>query len=76
MLHPLFCAFCVCSLFCCAVLNVVSSFAITSLGKGELFVLLLLHFDTMCLLVFGAMGWIVALPGHSHLLLDLNHRDC
>ena len=34
-------------LFCCAVLSVVSSFAIILLGKGELVALLELPFDVM-----------------------------
>ena len=41
MLLPLFCVFFLLwSLFCCAVLSVVTSFAILSLGKVELIALL------------------------------------
>ena len=42
LLLPLFCGFCVRFLFCFAVLCVLSSFAIISLGKRELVALLLL----------------------------------
>ena len=40
------------SLFCCAVLSVVSSIAIISLGKRGLVAFLLLPFDDIQLLVF------------------------
>ena len=67
-----------CSLFCFAVFCVVSSFAIISLGKRELFALLLLcsecYVAVLALWLFLAVPWvglfhvIVAFPGHSRLL--------
>ena len=50
--------FSVCSMCCCALLCVLSSFAIILMGKRELFALLCL--SSWCLLValpHGAVGW-------------------
>ena len=66
--------FCNCSLFCCALLCVHSSFAIISMGKGELVALLCL--SSWCLVIvvclFPTMPWvclqfmIVVFPDHTH----------
>ena len=69
--------FCNCSTFCCALLYVLSSFAIISMGKRELVALLSL--SSWCLVIvvwlFLAVPWIclqfviVVFPDHIHLLL-------
>ena len=66
---------CSCSMFCCALLCVHSSFAIISMGKRELVALLCL--SSWCLVIvmwlFLTMPWvclqfvIVVFPDHSHL---------
>ena len=68
--------FCNCSMFCCALRRVHSSFAIISMGKTELVALLCL--SSWCLVIvlwlFPAMPWvclqfvIVVFPDHAHLL--------
>ena len=68
--------FCNCSLFCCVLLCVHSSFAIISMGKREL--VALLCFSSWCLVIvmwlFLTMPWvflqfvIVVFPDHTHLL--------
>ena len=65
---------CICSLFCCALLYVHSSFAIILMGKGELIALLSL--SSWCLEIvvwlFLAVLWfylqfvIVLFPDHTH----------
>ena len=74
---------CNCSLFCCTLLYVHSSFAIILMGKRELVVLLSL--SAWCLVIvvwlFLAVPWvclqfvIVVFPDHTHLLffLDITH---
>ena len=69
-------AFCNCSMFCCALLYVYSSFAIILMGKRELVVLLSL--SSWCLVIdvwlFLAVPWvclqfvIVVFSDHTHLL--------
>ena len=69
--------FCNCSMFCCALLYVHSSFAIILMGKREL--VALLGLSSWCLVIvvwlFLAMPWvslqfvIVFFPDHTHLLL-------
>ena len=67
--------FCISFLFCCAVLSVISSFAIISLGKREREKWLLKNcflchgtFSAMCLFLavqwVGLQGVIVVFPGH------------
>ena len=66
--------FCNCSMFCCALLYVHSSFAIISMGKRELVALLSL--SSCCLMIvvwlFLTMPWvclqfvIVVFPDHTH----------
>ena len=70
--------FCGCSIFCCALLCVLSDFAITSMGKKELVALLCL--SSWCLLIvlwlFLTMPRvclqfdIVVFPDHTHLLFS------
>ena len=70
---------CNCSMFCCTLLYVHSSFAIILMGKRELVALLSL--SSWCLLMvewlFLAMPWvclrfvIVVFPDHTHLLFWL-----
>ena len=65
-----------CSMFCCTLLYVHSSFAIILMGKAEL--VALLNFPSMCLVMvewlFLAVSWglsafvIVVFPDHTHLL--------
>ena len=66
------------SLFCCALFNVVSSFAVTSLGKRELvayFNCLLMLCDCWCfdMCLFFTVPWVCLQPvivpfsGHTHL---------
>ena len=65
-----------CSMFCCAILYVPSSFAISLTGKRELVALLCL--SSWCLVIvlwlFLALPWvslqfvIVVFPDHNHLL--------
>ena len=67
---------CNCSMFCCTLLYVHSSFAIILMGKRKLFAVLSLY--SMCLLMvvwlFLAVPWvclqfvIVVFPDHTHLL--------
>ena len=75
------CRFCVRSLFCCAVLCVISSFAIISLRKREQ--VALLYFVTVRVLCpfstvlwFGLQCVIMTFPGHTHLFLytDVNKK--
>ena len=71
---------CNCSMFCCTLLYVHSSFAITLIGKRELVALLSL--SSWCLLIvvrlFLAVPWvclqfvIVVFPDHTHLLFLYN----
>ena len=68
-----------CSMFCCTILCVPSSFAIILMGKKELVALLSL--SSWCLVVvvrlFLAVQWvslqfvIVVFPDHTHLLFPL-----
>ena len=68
--------FCNCSMFCCALLCVHSSFAISMMGKRELVALLCL--SSCCLVIgvwlFPTVPWvclqfvIVVFPDHTHLL--------
>ena len=68
--------FCNCSVFCCALLCVLSSFAIASMGKRELVALLSL--SSRCLMIvvllFLAVPWVclhfvmVVFPDHTHFL--------
>ena len=70
---------CYCSLFCCALLYVHSSFAIILMGKREL--IALLNLSSWCLLMvewlflavpLGCLRFvIVVFPDHSHLLFLL-----
>ena len=68
--------FCNCSMFCCALLYVHSSFAIILMGKRELVALLGLSFWCLVIVVslFLVVPWvclqfvIVVFPDHSHLL--------
>ena len=66
--------FCNCSMFCCALLSVHSSFAIISMGKREL---IPLHgLSSWCLMtvvwLFVTMPWVclqflvVVFPAHTH----------
>ena len=69
--------FCICSMFCCVLRYVHSSFGIILIGKRELFVLL--SWFSWCLVVVVwlilAVPWlclqfvIVVFPNHTHLLL-------
>ena len=75
--------FCNCSMFCCALLYVHSSFAIILMGKRELVALLSL--SSWCLVIvmwlFLAVPWvclqlvIVVFPDHTH-YLDLRSESC
>ena len=68
--------FCNCSVFCCALSNVHSSFAIILMGKRELVALLSL--SSLCLVIvvwlLRTVQWvylhfvIVVFPDHTHLL--------
>ena len=66
---------CVWSLFCCAVLSVLSGFAFISLGKKKLVTLLNLsswrHFTVSVLYLFLALSWVglkcIAFPDDTHL---------
>ena len=64
------------SLFCCAVLRVISSFAISSLREREL-VTLLCHVTVCILFLCLTVPWvslkfmIAALPVHTHIFLVL-----
>ena len=67
---------CYCSMFCCTLLYVPSSFAIILMGKRE--PVALLNFSSWCLVIavwlFLAVPWvclqfvIVVFPDHTHLL--------
>ena len=71
---------CNCSMFCCMLLYVHSSFAIILMGKRELFALLSL--SSWCLMMvvwlFLAVPWvclkfvIVEFPDHTHLLFYMH----
>ena len=73
--------FCNCSLFCCVLLCVHSSFVVISMGMRELVALLCL--SSLCLMVvvwrFLAMPWVnfclqfvvVVYPDHTHYLYKL-----
>ena len=72
--------FCNCSMFCCALLCVLSSFAIIFMGKIELVALLCL--SSWCLVVIVVLLFlaclqfvIVAFPDHTHLLffIEINN---
>ena len=71
--------FCNCSMFCCALLCVLSSFACISMGKRELLALLCLSFWCLvfCVCLFLRMSRvclqfvIVVFPDHTHLLFFL-----
>ena len=70
---------CYCSMFCCTLLNVHSSFAIILMGKRVLVALLSL--SSLCLVMvvwlFLAVPWvclrfvIVVFPDHTHLLFSM-----
>ena len=68
-----------CSIFCCALLYVQSSFAIIFMGKCELIALLSLSSWCLVMVVwlFLAVPWvclrfvIVVFPDHTHLLLSI-----
>ena len=69
--------FCNCSMFCCTLLFVPSSFAIILMGKREL--VALLSMSSWCLVIvvwlFLAVPWVclqfvtVVFPDHTHLLV-------
>ena len=71
-------AFCVCSMFCCALFCVFSSFAIIVMGKRELVALLCLSSWLLVIVIvlwlFLMVPWvglqcvIVVFPDHSHML--------
>ena len=75
---------CSCSMFCCTLLYVHSSFAIILMGKRELVALLTL--SSWCIVIvvwlFPAVPWvclhfvIVVFPDHTHLLFFLILHDC
>ena len=75
---------CNCSMFCCTLLYVHSSFAIILLGKRELVALFSL--SSWCLVVvvclFLAVPWVclqfvvVVFPGHTHLLFLVYTEHC
>ena len=77
LLITLIVGFCNCSIICCALLCVHSSFAIISMGKRELIALLCLSFWCLVIVVwlFLTMPWvclqyvIVVFPDHTHLLI-------
>ena len=66
--------FCNCSMFCCVLLCVHSSFAIISIGKRELIALFVFLVSRDCCVALprGAMVWvclqfvIVVFPNHTH----------
>ena len=67
---------CNCSVFCCALLYVNSSFAINLIGTRELVALLILSswFLVIVVWLFVAVPWVclqsvtVVIPDHTHLL--------
>ena len=77
LLHLL--GFCVCSLFCCAMLCVLSSFAIILMGKKERELVAKFRMSSLCLVtvfvlrLFLAVLWvglqrvIVVFPDYTHL---------
>ena len=75
---------CNCSMFCCALLYVLSSFGIILMGKRELVALLSL--SSWCLVImawlFLAVPWlclqflIVVFPDNTHLLLLKQKMNC
>ena len=75
---------CNCSMFCCTLLYVHSSFAIILMGKREL--IALLNLSSRCLLMverlFLAVPWgclqfvIVVFPDHTHLLFLVTVWKC
>ena len=72
--------FCVCSMFCCALLCVLSSFAIILMEKREreslllYFICILMPCDSYCYVALLMVPWvgvkcvIVIFPYHTHLL--------
>ena len=70
--------FCACSMFCCALLCVLSSFAIILMGKRELVALPCLSFRCLVFVIamwlFLMMPWVglqclfVIFPDHTHVL--------
>ena len=74
---------CYCSMFCCTLIYVHSSFAIILMGKRELVALLSL--SSWCLVIvvwlflavsgFCLQFVIVVYPGHTHLLFRLYDRS-
>ena len=66
--------FCVCSMFCCTLLCVLSSFAIILMGKRELVVLLCVSFCCLVLLPHSTRSWSavcnVVFSDHTHLLFS------
>ena len=74
---------CNCSMFCCTLLYVPSSFAINLIGKRELVALLSL--SSWCLVIvvwlFLAVPWvflqfvIVVFPDHTHYFLYISSQD-
>ena len=75
---------CNCSMFCCKLLYVLSSFAIILMGKRELVALLSLSswFLEMVVCLFLTVPWvclqfvIVVFPDHTHLLFLINYHFC
>ena len=74
---------CNCSMFCCTLLYVHSSFAIIFMGKREL--VALLNLSSCCLVMVGwlflAVPWvclqcvIVVFSDHTHFLSILSHQE-
>ena len=74
--------FCNCSMFCCVIICVHSSFALVSMGKRELAALI--FSSSWCLMInvcfFLTMPWvclqfvIVIFPDHTHLLITMLKR--
>ena len=70
--------FCYCSVFCCAILCVHSSFAIISIGKRELVALLCLSSGCLMIVVWLFLTMprvclefvIVVFPDYTHLLFS------
>ena len=69
--------FSVCSMFCCALLCIFSSFAIIMMGKRELVVLLVGLVSVIVLWLFLMVLWVglqcvnVVFPNHTYLLFFL-----
>ena len=74
--------FCNCSMFCCALVNIHSSFAMILMGKREL--VALLGLSSWCPVIFMslflAMAWIclqfviVVFPDHTHLMFYVSKQ--